>query len=97
VVPTGIVIENCPADVYLRIAPRSGLALKFGLMVLAGVVDSDYRGEISVILLNTGDVSFNANAGERIAQLIPTRLAPVDISEPTHAPRGTRGFGSTGY
>jgi len=71
VVSTGIGLQRLPTGTYGRIAPRSGLAVKHGLDVLAGVVDPDYRGEIKVVLLNT-DVRtpFVIKPGYRIAQLI---------------------------
>lgn len=98
-VKTGIQVAF-PESMYLRVAPRSGLALTYGVDVLAGVIDSDYRGEIGVILLNTGSAPVTFAPGDRIAQLIPEMLAPVfavecatDLDATT---RGTGGFGSTG-
>jgi dUTP pyrophosphatase len=96
---TGVSIE-LPEGYYARIAPRSGLAGKSGIDVLAGVVDSDYRGEIKIILLNT-DIKafFNVKAGDRVAQLIIERCfefegeAQAELSKST---RGDSGFGSTG-
>ncbi len=85
---------------YLRVAPRSGLAVKQGIDVLAGVVDLDYRGEVMVALLNTGDQPVTINQGDRIAQLIVESIANPEVDEtwdelPTTA-RGSDGFGSTG-
>jgi dUTP pyrophosphatase len=93
-----------PEGCYGRIAPRSSLAKNFGIDVLAGVIDSDYRGVVSVILLNTDlKTAFNGKKGARIAQLIlekittPTVLVyldEMDFSDTTE--RGEGGFGSTG-
>ena len=66
---TGISIE-IPTGNYGRIAPRSGLAYKHGIDTLAGVLDSNFRGEVGVILINLGDKDFQVSQGERIAQLI---------------------------
>lgn len=88
-----------PSGHYLRIAPRSGLAVKNGIDVLAGVVDEDYRGEVIVVLLNTGSEEHRINHGDRIAQGIIERIAHVAISEAGFLPdsvRGAGGFGSTG-
>ena len=97
-VPTGIRIA-LPQNTYGRIAPRSGLALKQGIDVFAGVVDMDYRGEVSVILFNSGEHPFSVKAGERIAQLIVTPILMLDTREVSDLPTSTRGeggFGSTG-
>lgn len=89
-----------PQGYYGRVAPRSGLAVKHGIDVLAGVVDSSYRGSIQVILYNTDkDTPYTVKLGERIAQLIITPYAcpdviQVDTLEETK--RGDGGFGSTG-
>jgi len=98
VIGTGIRI-SFPQDWYGRIAPRSGLALNFGIDVLAGVVDRDYSGEIKVILYNSGDKEFIINRYDRIAQIIPEYCGnfgemiegELDVTE-----RGEKGFGSTG-
>lgn len=100
-VSTGISLE-IPEGYYGRIAPRSGLAAKSGIDVLAGVLDSSYRGEIKVILLNTDQSNprdFEIKAGDRIAQLIIEKhynfeFEVVDSLEETT--RGVGGFGSTG-
>lgn len=97
---TGVFLNRLPPNTYLRIAPRSKLANKFGLDVLAGVVDADYRGEIMVILYNTGIKRYNVEAGDAIAQLIPEQIAPclaVDVTnEPAFIPteRGESGINS---
>jgi dUTP pyrophosphatase len=84
---------------YGRIAPRSGLAVRHGIDTLAGVVDSDYRGEVNVLLINLGAEGVTLNAGDRIAQLIIEQAAPADYqwSEVLdQTDRGEGGFGSTG-
>lgn len=84
---------------YFRIAPRSGLALKHGIDTMAGVVDSDYRGEICVILSNLNDASFQVLKGDRIAQGIVEviQLAEVvEVDDLDSTDRGSNGFGSTG-
>lgn len=100
-IDTGIVIE-CPQDCYARIAPRSGLAAKFSIDVLAGVVDSSYRNTIRVILYNHGKLQFKVNAGDRIAQMIFEKIYTPDLievgtaQELADSSRGLGGFGSTG-
>jgi dUTP pyrophosphatase len=98
-IATGISVE-IPEGYYGRIAPRSGLAYKNGLDVLAGVVDSSYRGEIKVILFNTDkENSFEIKIGDRIAQLIIEDHFnfEFEISEDlSYTHRGEGGFGSTG-
>jgi len=88
-----------PRGTYGRIAPRSGLALKYKIDVGAGVVDEDYRGDLGVILFNHGDEEFVIKEGDRVAQLICEKIYYPDIVEvPTidSTERGTGGFGSTG-
>jgi len=88
-----------PNNFYGRVAPRSGLAYKHGIDVMAGVIDSDYRGEIGVILINHGDEPFIIKHGDRIAQMIITpylTLDPVPYQELPDTDRGEGGFGSTG-
>ena len=99
-VPTGVSLE-LPAGTYGRIAPRSGLAVRHGIQVGAGVVDADYRGEVKVLLFNHGSDTFSATAGDRIAQLIIERCKMPDVTVVTDralsaTERGTSGFGSTG-
>lgn len=100
-VPTGVHVK-IPKGYYGRVAPRSGLAFKYGIDVLAGVIDSDYRGEIKVILLNTSDTSFDIEYGDRIAQLIIEKIAIPDVlvvgnlDDLEASERGSNGFGSTG-
>ena len=97
-VATGFAI-TLPTDTAGLIWPRSGLALKQGIDVLAGVVDSDYRGPVGVVLQNHGQQPVAISPGDRIAQLViqpivPARLMAVSQLGDTH--RGDRGFGSTG-
>lgn len=100
-IDTGIKVA-IPEGFYGRVAPRSGLAFKHGIDVLAGVIDSDYRGELKVILLNTGDEDVVIEHGERIAQLIIEKIAFPDIivvgneDDLSLTGRGENGFGSTG-
>lgn len=98
-VSTGLAFE-IPHGTYGRMAPRSGLAAKHGIDVLAGVLDEDYRGEIKAILLNTGDKPFEIKKGDRIAQVILEKylvnVDVVEVSKLEESKRGTNGFGSTG-
>ena len=98
VVGTGLVVQ-VPPGTYGRIAPRSGLALKHGIDVGAGVIDSDYRGELCVVLFNHSDDAFDIVPGARIAQLVLQRIATPEIEqvfETEATARGAAGFGSTG-
>lgn len=98
VVGTGLAVA-VPEGFYGRIAPRSGLAIKYGLDVLAGVVDADYRGEIMCALINHGEQAVEIEAGMRVAQLlIETVAAPeaVWVENLSETQRGEGGFGSTG-
>jgi dUTP pyrophosphatase len=95
---TGLCLE-IPDGYYGRIAPRSGLALKHGIDVLAGVVDSTYRGEICVILYNTSRDTFEIREGDKIAQLIIEahyNMDIIEVSELEASNRGKLGFGSSG-
>lgn len=88
-----------PAGTYARVAPRSGLAYKHGIDVMAGVIDEDYRGAVGVILYNTSDQPFRVATRDRIAQLILERIdtPPANVvSELGGTARGEGGFGSTG-
>ncbi|MCQ4160453.1 dUTP diphosphatase [Roseomonas sp. GC11] len=100
-VPTGLEMA-LPAGHELQVRPRSGLALKHGIILpnSPGTIDEDYRGEVQVIILNTGDTAFTVERGMRIAQgvLAPVTRAgweEVDSLPQTH--RGAGGFGSTGH
>jgi len=95
---TGLAVAIPPGH-YGRIAPRSGLAMKHGLDVLSGVIDSDYRGEIGCLLYNTGDEPIHLPAASKICQLIIEKiemLTAVWADELTDTSRGSGGFGSTG-
>ena len=97
-VSTGIAMV-LPKDVYGRIAPRSGLAVKHGIQVGAGVIDPDYTGEVKVLLFNHGNKEFEVNKGDRIAQLILERCETPEVEEVLdiqQTQRGNGGFGSTG-
>jgi dUTP pyrophosphatase len=98
VIPTGIAIA-IPEGYVGLVWPRSGLAVKRGLDVMAGVIDADYRGEVGVVLINHGQEDVLICEGERIAQLLiqPVLMAePVEVSELPETDRGAGGFGSTG-
>jgi dUTP pyrophosphatase len=87
-----------PTGFYGRVAPRSGLAVKHGVDVLAGVIDSDYRGEILCVLINHGQAPVHMESGLRIAQLIVEAIItpePAWASELDETERGAGGFGST--
>jgi dUTP pyrophosphatase len=97
-VPAGLAIE-IPPGCYGRVAPRSGLAVRHGIDTLAGIIDSDYRGELKVALINLGDQPVRFDAGDRIAQLIIERAASCDYfwsEELSETERAEGGFGSTG-
>jgi dUTP pyrophosphatase len=98
-VPTGMVIA-LPAGYEAQIRPRSGLALKHGVTCLnsPGTIDSDYRGEIKVILINLGSSGFTIRRGDRIAQLVVAPVSRLRWVEGTieETERGSLGFGSTG-
>ncbi len=99
-VPTGLKIALEPGH-EAQIRPRSGLALKHGLTCLntPGTIDSDYRGEVGVILVNLGQAPFVIRRGERIAQLVVARheqAAMVEVEALDETARGAGGFGSTG-
>ena len=99
-VPTGISVAF-PSDFEIQIRPRSGLAAKNNISVLntPGTIDSDYRGEIKVILFNHGSGDFLINNNDRIAQMILTPVIKMNLEETDNLPetvRGEGGFGSTG-
>jgi dUTP pyrophosphatase len=99
-VSTGISIELPQDNLYGRIAPRSGLAFKNGIDVLAGVIDNGYRGIIGVVLINTDkEKPFEIKIGDRIAQLIVETYHPLsflEIDELGNTSRSDKGFGSSG-
>ena len=99
-VPTGLRLA-IPEGYEVQLRPRSGLALKHGITLLntPGTIDSDYRGEIKVILINLGQDAFTIQRGERIAQLVlapVTQLAWIEVDALDETDRGAGGFGSTG-
>lgn len=100
-VPTGLIFE-IPEGFEVQVRPRSGLAIKHGITVLnaPGTIDADYRGEVKIILANLGEEPFTVRRGDRVAQLVPARVA-VDVdfkeaAELTETSRGDGGFGHTG-
>jgi dUTP pyrophosphatase len=96
-VSTGISMV-IPHGYYGRIAPRSGFSVKTGLMVNAGVIDSDYRGEVKILFANPTTNSVQVNSGEKVAQIVVERIALLDVEEVDsleESERGANGFGST--
>ena len=99
-IPTGLSVAF-PEDYEIQIRPRSGLAAKNNISVLntPGTIDSDYRGEIKVIIYNHGNENFSINNGDRIAQMILAPVGKMELEEKNDLPksiRGKGGFGSTG-
>jgi dUTP pyrophosphatase len=99
-VPTGLLLQ-LPKGFEAQVRPRSGLALRHGITVLnsPGTIDSDYRGELMVLLANLGAAPFAIARGERIAQLVVSRVEQARLAEVeslSATPRGASGFGSTG-
>tara|TARA_B100000989_G_scaffold286588_1_gene255358 strand:- start:3543 stop:3983 length:441 start_codon:yes stop_codon:yes gene_type:complete len=99
-IPTGLAIA-LPENLEIQVRPRSGLAAKecIGVLNSPGTIDSDYRGEIKVILFNHGKKNFRINNGDRIAQMILTPIFKIEFEEVESLPetiRGEGGFGSTG-
>nr|WJJ54601.1 MAG: hypothetical protein [Otus scops adenovirus] len=92
-------VFQIPYGYYGRIAPRSGLALKHCIDIGAGVIDSDYRGNVGVLLVNCGDKPFHVRRGDRVAQMILEKiLLPnlLEVKDVDATVRGAGGFGSTG-
>lgn len=99
-VPTGLFIE-LPEGYEAQVRARSGLAIKHGISLVNGIgtIDSDYRGEIKVILINLGDKDFVINSGDRIAQMVFIKHEQADfeiVVELNETERGSGGFGHTG-
>ena len=99
-VPTGLALE-IPPGWEAQVRPRSGLALRHGITVAnaPGTIDSDYRGEVKVILVNLGAEPFTVERGERVAQLVFARVERIEWEESAalaDSARGSGGFGSTG-
>lgn len=100
IIPTGLFFE-IPQGYEIQVRPRSGLAAKNGVTVLntPGTIDSDYRGELKIILINLGEKDFTINSGDRIAQIIVSPVIQADFSVVetlSSTERGDKGFGSTG-
>ena len=100
-IPTGLTAMPDSKDIALLIYPRSGLSSRYGISLAncVGVIDSDYRGEWIVPLINHGNLPFTIENGMRIAQLIPTKIPEIDIEVSDfldETERGINGFGSTG-
>lgn len=100
IIPTGLSF-SIPKGYEVQIRPRSGLAAKNGVTVLntPGTIDSDYRGEIKVILINLGDEDFTVNNGDRIAQMVVQKVEQASfeiVDNLDETERGSGGFGSTG-
>ncbi|KAI5190955.1 dUTP pyrophosphatase [Nematocida minor] len=88
-----------PEGYYGQICSRSGLSFKYGIMTMAGVIDADYRGELSVLLYNGGDRAFSYAKGDRIAQMVINKIfteQPVVVESISSTERSSGGFGSTG-
>jgi len=103
ILKTGWAIQLPLPEMYVQIVPRSGLAAKHGITVLnaPGTIDSDYRGEIGVVLINLGQEPYTIQKGERIAQMIVAvshtmKLSYSEVQELSDTDRGEGGFGSTG-
>ena len=99
-IPTGLFVE-LPVGYELQVRPRSGLALKYGITVLntPGTVDSDYRGELCVLLVNFGSEPFTVRNGDRIAQAVVAQAVQVSFVQTdalSKTGRGVNGYGSTG-
>lgn len=99
-VPTGLYFE-IPKGYEVQVRPRSGLALKHGVTVLnaPGTIDSDYRGEVKIILVNHGKLAFHIKKGDRIAQLVAHKVERMTFEKAEkldESQRGHGGFGSTG-
>lgn len=108
-VSTGVKLKMLDNEFYIRIAPRSGLAVKKSIDIGAGVVDSDYRGEMKVVFINNGDFEYCIDVGDKIAQFIVEKYEPntlikcynnmgveTESEELSIIERGEGGFGSTG-
>ena len=99
-VPTGLSVAF-PKEYEIQIRPRSGLAAKNNISVLntPGTIDSDYRGELKIILINHGNKNFTINHNDRVAQIVLTPIIKMELEETNELPesiRGEGGFGSTG-
>ena len=100
IIPLGFKIA-LPNGFEAQIRPRSGLGLKYGISMpnAPGTIDADYRGEVSVLLINLGDADFTINRGDRIAQMVINRVEQIQFTQVDDLPesrRGESGYGSTG-
>ncbi len=102
-IPTGLIFE-IPSGYFVSIRPRSGLAIHHGITLVnsPGTIDSDFRGEIKILLINLSNASFVVDHGDRIAQMIIEKTVEIRIEEAfvsllSKTKRGVKGFGSTGY
>ncbi len=97
-VPTGIAV-SVPAGFEIQVRPRSGLALRWGVTLLnsPGTIDSDYRGEISLIVVNLGREAFRVTRGQRLAQLVVSRVIRARWQEVAQLPASSRGEGGFGH
>jgi len=100
-IPTGLIFE-IPAGFEGQVRPRSGLALKFGISIVnsPGTIDSDFRGEVGIVLINHGTEPYVVEPLSRIAQIVIARVEQVEILEAdalTETSRGAGGYGSTGH
>jgi dUTP pyrophosphatase len=98
VISTGMYV-SIPSDYEGQVRPRSGLSTKYGIVSCFGTIDSDYRGEVKVCLINFSNTPFHVKSGDRIAQIVfvqlpEVQLKSVEVLNPTE--RGEKGFGSTG-
>jgi dUTP pyrophosphatase len=100
-IPTGLFLE-IPSGYEAQVRPRSGLAFQKGVTVLnaPGTIDSDYRGEVQIVLINLGEETFTVKSGDRIAQMVLSPVVQAKITEKEESlsdtKRGAGGFGSTG-
>jgi dUTP pyrophosphatase len=99
-IPTGLFVE-IPQGFEIQVRPRSGLALKHGITVLnsPGTIDSDFRGELMILLVNLGNEIYHIESGERIAQLVIASVITIEwepINTLSETDRGTGGYGSSG-
>lgn len=101
-VGTGLTVSSIPTGYELQVRPRSGISLKTNLRVAnaPGTIDSDYRGEIKIIVHNTGSTPYSVNLGDRLAQLVLQEVPKIEFvvqEEVEETQRGAGGFGSTGH
>lgn len=97
-IPTGFAV-SIPDGYELQVRPRSGLAVKFGVTIVnsPGTIDSDYRGEVKIGLINLGDTPYSVNRRDRIAQMVLSPVGKADIRAVKHLDRTDRGAGGFGH